>query len=246
MHRLHPSDRDLVALGDKIVGQRLRLGHPFCPRVAAVQQIRHRAQGEVPRADGLELVPGDRKGDRGAGPDPRTVGRDHGCAAGPGRVDEDLAVPLLDHECGGGQHRVDLLGAGGDGPGGRGDIGQVGRGQRNKDVHALGATGLRRAGETSLIQHLLDQLHRAHGKGETLLSFDIGRRIEVEDQVGLVERVVLASSGPGGTRRRAGWRTRSECADHWPARTRHPAWAGRPRWRPTAPIRGCTSAGSSA
>ena len=30
-----------------------------------------------------------------------------------------------------------------------------------------------------------------HGKGETLLSFDIGRRIEVEDQVGLVDRVVL-------------------------------------------------------
>ena len=100
------------------------------------------------KSAGLTLsrsCPGDREGHRDARPDPRAVGGHHGRPAGPGRVQEHLAVPVLADERGGGQLRVEALGAGRDRPGRGGHV--VGRGavERHEDVHALGAAGLHRA-----------------------------------------------------------------------------------------------------
>ena len=79
----------------------------------------HRVLGRV---DVVEVVPrhGERHGQ--PGPRPRAVGRNDGCAADTGRVDEHLAFALVLHERRGGDARVDRLGASRDRTGRRGRI----------------------------------------------------------------------------------------------------------------------------
>ena len=183
VHRLHARDRNGVAFGDECRGQRLGSGHQIGPRVAAVGQPGRGVDGEVSRGDVVEFVPRHGKGHRHAWPDPRAVGRDDGGPAGPGRVDEHLAVPVLLDERGGRQRRIEPLGARGERPGrGRDVLDAWLLVERHEHVQALGAAGLHRAGQPGVGQRLADEVRRPDRERERAVR---GRGIDVEDQMRL-------------------------------------------------------------
>ena len=174
---------------------------------------------------------------RHPGADPGAVRRRHGGAAGPGGIEEDLSAPVLPDEGGRRQRRVDPLGAGGQGPGGeRRLLGRGRRLERHEHVDALGAAGLDRTVETGVGQRLADDVRRPHRQREPAVL----RRIEVDDQVGGVVRVIDAGSAWGGIRPPAGWRTTARSAGRCPGRRTPAAGTSRPTGSRSAPTRGCT------
>ena len=92
MHRLHPGDRDRVAFLDEVCAQSLSAGHLRGPGIALAEEAERGMDGEVRRRDVIEVIPGDREGDRHAWADARAVGGDHGGAADPRGVHEHLAA----------------------------------------------------------------------------------------------------------------------------------------------------------
>ena len=123
------------------------------PRIGGAQQSRGGADGEVGRRHPVEVVPGHREGHRHAGTDARTVGRHDGGAAGSGRIQEHLAVPVLLDERRRRQLRVEAFGPGGESPGWRRRRPRATTGgQRDEDVQTLGAAGLHRSLQTRLGQ----------------------------------------------------------------------------------------------
>ena len=122
MHRLDPGDRNGVAFGYQIRVELLRCRHLVRPRIGPIQESRRTVDREVSRHHSVEVIPGHRKRDGYAGPDPRTVRSYHRGAAGACRVKEDLALPVLLDEGGCCQVRIDPLGAYGNGSGYRSRI----------------------------------------------------------------------------------------------------------------------------
>src|SRR5690349_13955911 len=69
VHGLYPGDRDGPTLLDQLRGQLLWRGQVGGPRVAAGEQCRCGADGELGRGDPVQLVPGHRERHRYPGPD---------------------------------------------------------------------------------------------------------------------------------------------------------------------------------
>src|SRR6185437_184680 len=114
VHGLHPGDGNRMPLLDQVARQRLCLGHQISPWIAVADLPGDRVHGEVGWLYSPELIPGHREGHGRARPDARAVrGRDRS-AAGSGRVDEHLAVPVLLDEGSRRQGWVDPLGAAGE------------------------------------------------------------------------------------------------------------------------------------
>lgn len=82
MHRLDTGDRNGVALGEQICVELLRRGHLIRPRIAPIQQSRRVVDREVSRHYSVKIVPGHRKRNRYAGPDPGTESGYHRGATG--------------------------------------------------------------------------------------------------------------------------------------------------------------------
>ena len=72
------------------------------------------------------------------------------------------------------------------GPGRRRDVRDLGvLAQRHEHVHALGAAGLDATRQPGVLERLPDQQRGRHRHPEPVQRFDVVRRVEVEDQVGL-------------------------------------------------------------
>nr|BFE69008.1 hypothetical protein GCM10020092_023090 [Actinoplanes digitatis] len=117
-------------------------------------------------------------------------------------------MPVLADEGGGGELRVDPLGAGRERPGRGGHVDGGGVSvERHEDVHALRPAGLHGAGHARVGERLPDQTGRPHDHVERAAL----RRIQVHDQVGgavaLVDghqrRVVLDRALVGEPQQRA-------------------------------------------
>ena len=110
VHGLDPGDRDRAPLLDQSSAQRLRRGQLPRPRVLAGHQPGRGVHGEVARRHTVEVVPAHRERDRDPRAHPRAVRRRHRRAERPGRVQEDLALPVVLDERRGGQGRIKALG----------------------------------------------------------------------------------------------------------------------------------------
>ena len=157
MHGLNPGDRDGVALRDQVSREPLRRGQ-LAPPPGSGMISRAAVRTVIGRRHPVQFVPGQREGH----PGPRAGSG--GCRPPPrwrrppGRVEEDLPLPVFPDEGGGGAHRVELLGPGCHRAGGRRGVFGRGLRDRHEDVHPLRAAGLDRARQPAAGQGLADQL----------------------------------------------------------------------------------------
>ena len=98
-----PGRRGSRALLDQLLAQRLRRRQLPRPRILAGDQPGHGVHGEVGGRHAVEVVPTQRERHRNARPHPRAVRGGDRRAVRPGRVEEDLALPVVLDERGGGQ-----------------------------------------------------------------------------------------------------------------------------------------------
>jgi hypothetical protein len=156
----------------------------------AGQQPGRRMHGEVARHHTVEVVPAQRERDRDPQADPRAVRRGHGRAVRPGRVQEDLALPVVLDEGRGRQRGIKTLGPGGDGPGHRGRL-LAARVDRHVHVQPLGPAGLDGTGKAHVGECLADQPGRRHRLPER----SPGRWVDVQHQVGRPVQVTCQAQG---------------------------------------------------
>src|SRR5437763_15084889 len=110
VHCLHARDRYLLTFIDQNRAEDLGRGRQVLPGGPLLQQAWRCVQGEILGRDLVELVPGQRKGDRHTGPDARAVGGHHGGAARARRVKEHTPAAVLLHKSGGGEVGGEALG----------------------------------------------------------------------------------------------------------------------------------------
>lgn len=97
VHGLDAGDGDGVSLFDEIRGQSLRIGHVRAAWIPGAKEFERGVDGEVGGGDVVEVFPGDREGDRDAGPDAGAIGSDDRGTADPG-LGRRLGRTLFRHD----------------------------------------------------------------------------------------------------------------------------------------------------